>query len=302
MLDRAFRGLVRRTWIITLATVCICAVFGAHAAASLVAAAALTDAPEAPAVHHLAPPAARPDPTAATERLRVAGDAMVVRNPFCSSCTAPVGGAPGEPEIASLPAVLIAINQGAASYATIRVLDSDVQGSWAVGETIRGLGRLDRINAASVELVDTAGRRGHLSLRAPAEPAAGGGQVTAMAEPPLVANPWASRVTKLDETNYTVERSIVRELVSGAGKDSARAVPILENGEIKGLRLYGVSPTSIAYAIGLHTGDRLTAIDGEPIKNAQQMLDLYAKLDQLAAVEISGTRSGKPIVRTLRLR
>ena len=35
---------------------------------------------------------------------------------------------------------------------------------------------------------------------------------------------------------------------------------------------------------------------------AVQMLDLYAGLGQLSAVELSGTRAGKPLVRTLRLR
>jgi hypothetical protein len=34
----------------------------------------------------------------------------------------------------------------------------------------------------------------------------------------------------------------------------------------------------------------------------QQLLDLYAGLDQLSTVEVSGTHAGKPLVRVLRLR
>ena len=40
----------------------------------------------------------------------------------------------------------------------------------------------------------------------------------------------------------------------------------------------------------------------EQIKNVQQLLDLYAKLDNISAVELSGTRAGKPLKLTLRLR
>ena len=36
--------------------------------------------------------------------------------------------------------------------------------------------------------------------------------------------------------------------------------------------------------------------------SVQQLLDLYARLDQVSAVELSGTRRGKPLIRTLRLR
>ena len=68
------------------------------------------------------------------------------------------------------------------------------------------------------------------------------------------------------------------------------------------MRLLGVSATSIPFALGLRSGDALTAIDGAPIKNVNQLLDLYARLDQVSSVELSGLRAGKPLVRTLRLR
>jgi len=68
------------------------------------------------------------------------------------------------------------------------------------------------------------------------------------------------------------------------------------------VRVGVVTADSIALAIGLRTGDVLTAIDGEPLKNLDQLLGLYARLDQLNAVELSGTRAGKPLVRNLRLR
>ncbi len=66
--------------------------------------------------------------------------------------------------------------------------------------------------------------------------------------------------------------------------------------------VFGVKPGSAAHAIGMKNGDQITAIDGDPIKNAQQLLDLYAKLDNLTGVELQGQRAGKPLAIALRLR
>ena len=81
-----------------------------------------------------------------------------------------------------------------------------------------------------------------------------------------------------------------------------RMTPIVKNGDVQGVRVFGVSPGSAAHAIGMKNGDQITAIDGDPIKNAQQLLDLYAKLDNLTGVELQGTRAGKPLAIALRLR
>jgi S1-C subfamily serine protease len=110
-------------------------------------------------------------------------------------------------------------------------------------------------------------------------------------------------VKKLADNSYEVEREIVRELVANGGRaNDVRVMPLVTNGVVKGLRFYGVKPTSIAAAIGIKSGDVLTAIDGEEIKTAQQLLDLYSKLDKLNGVELQGTRAGKPLAIQLRFR
>jgi S1-C subfamily serine protease len=182
------------------------------------------------------------------------------------------------------------------------VLASEVQGSWGIGDTIPGLGQVGRIAPKWIELVDPAGHRGRLSLLG-LEPAAGRGSDTAISESPPAAAPWSARIKKLDDQNYEVDRDLVRELVTGAAKPGGmRFLPKLDHGEVKGVRVYGVTSSSIPFALGLANGDTLEAIDGAPLKDLNQLLELYAKLDQLSAVELSGTRAGKPLARTLRLR
>jgi S1-C subfamily serine protease len=167
-----------------------------------------------------------------------------------------------------------------------------------VGEAVPGLGRLDRVGVTWVEIVDGAGRRGRLSLR---DAAAGRGPDTAM--PGSVPAAWAGRIRPLDDQTYEVDRSLVRELVTGVIRPgSLRLIPVFDGGALAGIRLLGASDGSLPAAIGLTSGDVVVAINGAPIQSAQQLLDLYAGLDQLTTVELSGTRRGQPLTRTLRLR
>lgn len=301
------RVVVCRTWLLAAITVVCCAALAARAAASLVDAGYLTDEPRAAS--------ARPAPPPPPLRVRPDGVQLVERNMFCSSCGPPSAPSATPAGVAlALPAELLAIDVNHEARATVRVLASAVQGSWGAGDTIPGLGHIDRFGPTWVEVVDDAGRRGRLSLLDPPEPP-GPGSPGADGRPstgPVAGDPgscgpaaaaWIDRIRRLDDQSYEVARELVRELVTGASKaGSVRALPVFENGEIKGIRLVGVTPCTIAGAVGLASRDLLTAIDGAPLKNLQQLFDLYARLDQLNVVELSGTRAGRPLVRTLRLR
>jgi len=291
-LHKLIAGFVRRTWLVTLVAVIVCAGFTARAVAAFSAVDATFPHAQVPRVVAPAPkPRKQPD-----------GTILVERNIFCSTCVPTVGPGPSN-DYAGQPAVLIAINAGVTPVATVRVIPTEVQGSWALGETIPGVGRIDRIGNSLIEVVDPAGHRGRLMLvEAPPPTAAGpAGAATPGAGP--AADPFASRVKKLADNSYEVDRDLVRELVGGATKPAGvRAVPVLEKGEIKGLRILGARPGNVAGAIGLKSNDILSAIDGQQIKTANQMLDLYSKLDQLTAIELQGTRSGKPLAISLRFR
>jgi len=310
LLVNSLAALLRRTWLVAAITVASCAVFAARAASALVAA-ELTPASASPA-RRSSPPAAgtahpgsppgdgapgdASSPASRDARLARAGAQLVERNMFCSSCTPALAA-----ETFTLPgAVLIETSLGSDPRATLRVLASEAQGSWGLGQAVPGLGWIDHIAPTWIELVDTAGHRGRLSLL---EPAAGGGLGPARHDDPPAATPWTGRFRQLDEQTYEVDRDLVRELVTGITKPgTARFLPLMTGGQLAGFRIVGVTAASIPAAFGLKSGDTVTAIDGEPIKSIQQGIDLFARLDQVTTVELSGTRAGKPLVRTLRLR
>lgn len=278
-LHKLVAGFVRRTWLVTLVAVLVCAGFTARAVAAFSA----PDVTLSPAVKArvVAPAAGRKAPD---------GSILVERNIFCSTCAPSLGSGPSS-AYAGHPAVLIAINAGATPVVTVRVIPTEVQGSWALGETIPGVGRVDRIGNSMIEVVDAAGHRGRLSLHPASPPAAG---PTGAATP---GGPAADqRVKKLADGSFEVDRDLVRELVMGVTKSTGmRVEPVKDKSGNMALRVASARASSVAGMIGLKPGDMLTAIDGQPVKDANQLLGLYSSLDQLSSLELGGTRGGKPL-------
>ncbi len=291
-------GFVRRTWLVTVIAIIVCASFAAHAVAALVEADHIAATPRGMplprAAPLIAPPRAAPD-----------GSALVERNMFCSTC-GPVVTDPTDAPLFNRAAVLLATDLGARANdarATVRVLETEAQGSWGLGERIPGVGTILRIGGVSIDVVDGAGHTTRLSLLDGAPAKGGGGEGSGSARPEPPADPFADRIKKLDDHTFEVDRAFVRDLVSGVARPgNVRMIPIVTDGDVKGVRLAAVRAGSIPAAIGLRNADVINAIDGDPIKSAQQLLDLYARLDQLSSVELQGTRGGKPLAISLRLR
>ena len=269
------QSLVRRGHLGAFAAGAACCVFAAHAVAALAEGAYLGPAahgPPAPPVRQVAP---RPPPD---------GGALVARDMFCSDCgpgpDLPVAVGDYRPD-----AELIAIAIGVPPLATLRVADGAVQGSWAEGDHVPQVGTILRIGWQSVEVRADDGRTGILHLAG----AAGSGAATH--EPP--PGPWADRIRPLGQDRYEVDRTLVRGLVQGGAVPRGFMIgPAVEHGAMAGLRVAGVRPDSLAAALGLHSGDVIAAIDGAPIRSAESVLDVYAKLDDLSHVELDVTRAG----------
>ena len=118
-----------------------------------------------------------------------------------------------------------------------------------------------------------------------------------------VAERIRDEVKKINETTFEVERSLVRDLVSGTAKTGgARIAPVTKDGKLDGLRLIGVRAGTPAAALGFKNRDVLEAINGTKIESANNLLDFYAQMEKLSSVQLEGTRDGKPLKIELRLR
>jgi hypothetical protein len=287
-------AIVRRTWLFALLSVAVCAVFAASAVAALVEASYL--APSAEGAKLPAPSAALPKVTVAPRN----GDAMVVRDMFCSSCTPSVEVAAAGDSFTPA-AILIATSVGEDPRATVRVPASEAQGSYGLDDKIPGVGKVTRIGWRSIDVLDDSGRHGKLDLLDQVA-ASGAGAATPAAA--AAADPFEGRIKKIDDHTFEVDRDLVKELVSGAVKPGAMRVQPLPdgNGGMKGLKLFGIKGTSLAGTVGLQNGDTLVAINNNKIQNAQSLLDVYTHIDTMNVVELDGTRAEKPLALTLRLR
>ena len=288
---------LRRTWLVALATVLACAAFAARAVTSFVEASYVDEAaarqPHWPPLPHAVP---QPTSTTAPD-----ASALVTRNMFCSTCAPEPG--PGPTDSFRPDAVLIATSVGAEPRATLRVNATEAQGSWGVGDVVPGVGRIERVGFTSIDIVEVADPKRHGTLSLFDTITGGRSEASAATPAPATADPFADRVRKIDDRTYEVDRSLVRELVGGSvGSAGTRMVPITKEGKLEGLKLVGVRSGSVAAALGLRPGDVVQAVNNTKIESANTLLTMYSQLDQLSDVELSGTRGGKPMTLTLRLR
>ena len=59
---------------------------------------------------------------------------------------------------------------------------------------------------------------------------------------------------------------------------SVRGGPEMVDGKMVGVKLAFVRPGSVLDKLGLHTGDRLTKINGAELTSPERILELYARL------------------------
>jgi len=127
---------------------------------------------------------------------------------------------------------------------------------------------------------------------APSEPPAprksGGKKV-----PPEIA----SKIHKVSETQFDVERTVVDQILENQSElmRSARIVPEKEGDKVVGIRLFGVRPESLLGTLGLENGDRLQSINGFEMADPQKALEAYARLRSADKLTVSVNRRGKPM-------
>ncbi len=179
----------------------------------------------------------------------------------------------------------------------------DMVGSYQVAYI--GFNRLEASPAAWL-IKDTKLCQAFLFPPSVAAPPAG---VAATAAPPVVeeAPPRrgatslpqeiADKITKVSETEYNVERSVVDHVLENQAElmKSARIVPEKgPDGKTVGIRLFGVRPDTLLGSLGLKNGDRLEGINGFNLGSPEEALNAYARLRTAPKLNLTITRRGQP--------
>ncbi|RDV38552.1 PDZ domain-containing protein [Bradymonadaceae bacterium TMQ3] len=105
----------------------------------------------------------------------------------------------------------------------------------------------------------------------------------------------ASGVERQGPNSFKVDRSMVeRQLADPAALTrQARVMPNYRDGEPSGLRMVGVTPSSFYSQMGIRSGDIIQSVNGTPITNQRQALELLEKLRSENNVVIEIERRGR---------
>jgi len=74
---------------------------------------------------------------------------------------------------------------------------------------------------------------------------------------------------------------------------ATRIVPDQQNGNVVGIRLFGITSGSLLAALGFENGDRLEAVNGYEVGTPEQMMTAYAKLRALEHITARIQRAGR---------
>jgi general secretion pathway protein C len=137
---------------------------------------------------------------------------------------------------------------------------------------------------------------------APAMAAASGTPITPTPAPAGLVASGSITETELDsgitansDTKFTVQRSFVDRVLQNQAEimRSARIVPHEENGQVVGVKLYGIRRNSLLGKLGLQNGDLLRTINGYAMASPDSALEAYAKLRTASDLSVAVVRRGK---------
>jgi general secretion pathway protein C len=105
----------------------------------------------------------------------------------------------------------------------------------------------------------------------------------------------AGGITRVSDTEYKVDRSLVTNLMSNQAElmRMARVIPHEENGEVVGVKLYGIRRSSLLGRLGIRNGDMLRSINGFDMTSPDTALQAYAQLPSTSEVTVSLQRRGQ---------
>lgn len=105
----------------------------------------------------------------------------------------------------------------------------------------------------------------------------------------------AAKITKVSETEFSVERSVVDQILENQSElmKSARIVPEKQGDKVVGIRLFGIRPDSLLGTLGLQNGDRLQTINGFDMGSPEKALEAYARLRTADHLTVTVNRRGK---------
>lgn len=264
-------------------------------------------------------PAAKVDP----REHETSAAAILARNPF-DSVTGPLDGAPTPLQDAPRDAALEdPYDAPVCENARVRLIVAGESPEWSLaaiepakggsvlrrsgaevdGKTVEHIG-WDRVwlrsgdELCQMEIGSEANRK---AAKAPATKAA-----KAPATPRRGALPQeiASRIQRVSETEFNVERSAIDMILEqqSALMRTARVTPVQKDGKVAGMKLNRIRSGTLLDTLGMKNGDTLRSINGFELADPQRALEAYARLRSADRLSVAIERGGKPMTIDVNIR
>jgi general secretion pathway protein C len=154
---------------------------------------------------------------------------------------------------------------------------------------------------SSVHLRSADGRLCALHLfgsEADTPPGAFEAEATAITEPAAISErELDDGIAAAGARKFAIERSLVERVLDQRPEVTrpARAVLHQENGQVLGVKLYGIRRNGLLGKLGLQNGDMLRSINGYDLTSPDSALDAYAKLRNASHLSLALVRRGQPL-------
>lgn len=106
----------------------------------------------------------------------------------------------------------------------------------------------------------------------------------------------AEGITKTGAYDYSIDRKMLDKQLADVSKlqQEARVVPHYQDNQYQGFKLVGVRPGSLYRAIGIRSGDIVTAVNGNKIDSPTKALELFEQLKSSSNISVEIERRGQP--------
>ena len=114
----------------------------------------------------------------------------------------------------------------------------------------------------------------------------------------------AGKVQRVNDREFNVDRAVVEEVLQNHFEllKAVRLLPERKDGNVVGIRLFGIRPGSLLGTLGIENGDRLESINGFDIASPEQALRAYARLRSVDNLSLQINRRGQPLSIDYRIR
>ncbi len=113
----------------------------------------------------------------------------------------------------------------------------------------------------------------------------------------ISAEDMDSSITRVSDTNFNIERSLVDRVLGNQAElmNTARVIPHQEGDRTVGVKVYGIRRNSLLGRLGVQNGDMLRTINGYDMSDPATALEAYTRLQSANSLTLNVVRRGNPV-------